>query len=527
MLKRSRQNYGTPTLLLFAAVTLFNIAVIIHSLWRPLWYDEAWRPDFVHRNMDIPLADRESYAPISLGMFMLTKATFLLGDSNFTVRLITYVALLALPFMVYAFCRMFLDKRTAYVMVPVSVLLGYVLEFSTQAKPYLMDIVATLGILIIYRCYLAGKLRLRHFILASSFYLILSFGAFFVLPCLGIHLLWRARKGDRAKYRSFAVWAATLAPLGLGYFYFFLKPQLTGRLFSYYKALYPHGSIFNILHNTFSNLLTYFGIDLGKPLSSPGLETSPALWTVNQFHVHNRPVLGFSTFMGLLYLGAFVYGVLRLYRSKKYFLIGLLGGVLGLEWIAALLRQWAFGNARTNLFSTILVTIIICYGLVQAGIKGLRKYRLATATCFITLLILVFPYQTVRAAVSGLSTFANNQGVNYGLASATAAVAQQSKTTDYVLVGFYAGAYDFHYFYIYADYITQYRPTAAQHIVYAYRVKQPVVWAPIDQHHPQRVWLLDEVGVIDDEKVAIPKHGYKVSKSQTFGDIAVLTLDRL
>lgn len=533
MMRKLRRRYGTITLVLFGLVGILQVAIIAHSLDRPMWLDEAWRPTFIARNFDIPIADRDTYAPISFGMYAITKFLTLFADNNFIQRLVTYVAFLVLPFVVYKFATVFLDRTTARVLIPVSVLSGYVLEFSTQNKPYIMDIVVTLLLMLAYHYYVHKQLQSRYFIAASMAGVLFSFAAFFALACFGLHALYALYKEPTKKRaRNLLAWLVPVTAVSLAHLVLFIRPQLNPSLHGYYDALYPSGRAFEVLGSTFENLLTMFGIFIGKPLISPGSETYPAFWNTPQLELAGKPVLGLAELLAWAYLAVFIYGLYRLLKQKKRVIPAMLGGMLAVQWVAALFERWPFGHARTNLFTTFLVTVIICYGAIELW-RYLTQYRhlkLVTATVFVVITILVFPYKVVGAAVSGPSTgpttFATNAGIRYGVEPGARIIAAQSQPSDIVAVDYYVGPFGFEYFYGISDYVKPYSATKAQRVLYMYQKRQQFPTSQILQAKPNAVWLVLSSEIDHGVVAKLREHNYYLTYKHTEGDVLVIRLAR-
>lgn len=528
MINRLKRKYGLVTPLLFAATYVFVLALIWQNRSRPMWYDEVWRPYLIDNGLRIPYFDNQGLAPIAFGVYWFTKGAVLFADNNFTQRLIVYLALLALPVAVYKFCRLFLDKRTAQAMIPLSVLCGYILEFSTQDKPYVIDVVCMLGLFIAYQRFKDGKFRLWQFIAVSILATLFSMASAFALACVGLFMLYELKRNYSIKRRDQLIaWAGVTGLAAAAQYWFFLKPQMTPKVYNYYKLLYPHGGLLGVIGGTIGNLLSIFGFYYWVPLS-PGTEGNTAFWTRQELLFYH-PVLGLQTAMSLVYLGLFGYGMVMLYRCRRFTVFYGLVVIFALEWVAAMLRQWPFGNSRTNIFSLFLVTIIICYGGVSLVAGAVRKHQLAVLAFALGMVLTLFPYGTVAHGLEGKPTFVDNfmdgyQGVESGGEASAKFVSSRSKRSDSVLVEFVVRQYPFRYYYEYSDYTKPYKATRSQNVYYG----KPNGFSEALLNRPaETIWLVDATNDSEQKTLAyLEKKGYMPSLSLSSGDITVEKLTR-
>jgi hypothetical protein len=531
VLEKLKQRYGLLTIGLFAVAYIFLVIEIIQSASRPMWFDEAWRPDFIDRNFSIPIGERQSYAPISLGLYLVTKLAVICIDDNFTQRITTYLALLVLPIVTFWFCRVYLNTPVAKAMILISVSCGYIIEFSTQDKPYIVDIVCTLSLILAFHFYLRGNLRLRYFLVAAVILLLLSFTVFFTLVCISIwwtYIVCRQRLSK--KWYHLAIWLCTIATLGASYLYLFIKPQLTSNLYTYWQELYLHGTIATILSNTAYDLLTMFGLYIGNHYLSPGLEPNSVLWNTPQFG-YTHQILGISNYYGVLYLVLFVYGCIVLWRDRKIVILWLIAGFYSLEWITSLARQWAFGNARTNLFSTYLITIVVVYGLINLIKMLIRRKNLVAISLLAASIVIILPYYQIITIIGGGNTYgggtfgADSDGYASGVQQAAVYVAAHSQRPDVVLVSGYIGPFGFQYYYDHSDYTAHFRSTESNNVLYSLtnNMSLPVVDTSTN-NSTTIVWAVDIDSVVSSRILTLQKDGFKIISHSNFRDVSVVKL---
>lgn len=412
-------------------------------------------------------------------------------------------------------------------MLPVSVLSGYILEFGTQNKPYVLDVVVALCLPLLYRRYLEGRLRLWQLISVSLLLASISFAGFFVLPCMGVYLLydyWRQRRGRQGKValRHFIIWAAAVGVPLILYLVLFIKPQLTPQLYSYYGDLYLHGSPLHILNLTVKNILSIFNI--ATPRIFHGVEeVMYVFWTNVQFGPYQRTIIHTDLVLGTFYLACFVFGMVQLYRRRLRMAFWLVIGLTVLEWFTSVFHEWPFGNSRTNLFSLFLILIVTTYGLVTAIAWSFRKQRAVVLGCIIGLVVVLIPYHFIGRAVAGSNTFTTaGEGPDSGDEAAAVLIAQKSKPGDQVIISYWAGPFGFEYYYNYADYTQAYR-TRARLATYGYF--QAV---PFDHARPtaSTVWVVDSYWAYREDVAGLVQRGYRVQRVAVMSsnDIDVIKL---
>lgn len=496
-----------------------------------MWFDESWRADFVNRNLDIPLVDRSTYAPISAGLFAFTKATTAFVDNNFTHRLSTYMAALALPFVVYWFCRVFFNRRIALVMIPISVLSGYNLEFATQNKPYMLDVIGMLLLLLAYHYYVRKKLRLRYFIAGCIAALIFSFAAFFVVASIGMLLVYRWHKNpSQLRLRPLAIWAGSVGAAALAHLWF-IWPQLNEGLDVYWGELYLGGGPVNILVDAGRNLMSIFGLTIGEPLVSRGLEEFNVAWNHLSLPAAGWSVLGLSEFFAIVWFSLFIYGAYSLVQGKKYLIPVVLASFWGLQFVASVTGHWPFGNARTNLFSNFLVLLIVVYGTLQAWQHTARQYKTVTAALLVAIVLLIFPYKTIATALYSNedAAFAANNGINSGLQWAAVTVAKQSTAHDEVIVSHSTCPFGFEYYYSFSDYTKVYRSTQTKQVTYGYQKRNPLPMQGTLNRQPKVVWLIGPEMDKQESEYLNPfkARGYEMSYLGKQPDISVIKLTKV
>lgn len=507
MLKKLKQKYGWLTIIIFSLTYLFIFLVLIISFRNPLWSDEEWRADLISNNFSIPLKYRQYLAPISYGIYIFTKLSTFIYNNNFTIRLSTYIAFLCLPVLTYIFCRIYFNKVIAKFLVPLSVLSNYILEFSFQAKPYILDIDYVLVMFIIYNKLKKGKISFWLFLAITILFSSMTFASFFLLPCLFILMATDAyrSKNKKTDFIRLAMWSVfNFLSIILQYLYF-LKPQITAKERLSFPGLLFSGNAVNILGQTIKNILQFFWITPRGPVN--GAEFFPIFWTSIQLTFQGRTPIGVGDVIGIIYIIFFIYGLLVLYRHRGYVVLVVLFGMLGLEWIAALVGVWPFGDSRTNLFTTYLITLIGIYGAIKLIPICFKRFRLITVSVVIAVLVLTFPYMSYFNVLK-------NKPEGFGFYSkvsdeyAARFVAIKSTASDIVMVNSPDDTFGFQYYYSYSSYTDTYI-NRSRKVYYqydnSYRLPVSDLFLKNNQHN---IWVIDPS--INTQRQLI-SYGYKTS----------------
>lgn len=145
-------------------IILSSIAVSIYTytLGRSLWTDEAMLAYSVSQRSLLDLVatplDNIQSAPI-LYLYIVKIIISIFGDSEFTLRVfsfISYILVLCLSFFVSR--NIF---KIQYPIIPVACISGLalIIKYSNEFKPYMLDVVAVLLVIIVYYLYTERKIQ--------------------------------------------------------------------------------------------------------------------------------------------------------------------------------------------------------------------------------------------------------------------------------------------------------------------------------------------------------------------------------
>jgi hypothetical protein len=344
-------------------------------------------------------------------------------------------------------------------MVVVTAISSYVLMYSTQNKPYVLDIVCVLVLVLVFQRYRENRLSFRYFCLITLLLMLTSFASYFIPPILGLLMLmdyYKTRK--RIDLNRLLIWTAILLLTTLAYYFLFLRQQIlaNGSLDIFWDKFLYMGSMSSFLKNDLINIKILFGFN---PNVSSGFLNNISAWWLNQSIHLKYSVVGIEKILAYLYLILFLLGNWYLFKARKHTFLIVLYGMLFLEFIAALFRLWPFGGARTNLFSIYLISIVPYFAISTL----LQKLKGVYLQAFLLLIFIVglitFPYSYVYSALLEKPSFVSNITTdNMGMADEKFAeiIAKSSKQNDLVLIDFYSDPLGFQYYYKFSDYTREY-----------------------------------------------------------------------
>ncbi|MHB1864962.1 MAG: hypothetical protein ACYCPS_02225 [Candidatus Saccharimonadales bacterium] len=483
-IKKLTNDYVTLALLSLTSVYAVVIAIINFNI--PLWYDEAWRADLVRRGLfGLPYA----HAPIPFLYYLINRIIDLFSETNFSQRLINYIALLLLPSVVYIFCKTMFNKPFARLMIIATLLSGYIIENSTVDKPYIVDIIVVLVLVVAYKKFLEGKLKLIYFTLLSIVFSLLSFATLFILPVLALLLFYKWYKYKKEKIQDLIIWSFSWLAVEIVQLNFFVKPQLAGLLYQHWSDLFLTGSPLQITEKVLSNIGTIFGFSIGPVANALFLERSNIFWNFPQFKVFIYPI-GISGVLATLFICIFIYAVYRVYKDFGPDIPIILLVIFILELITGIFSKWPFGNARSNIFSLFLLYIVFVYGwygMISWLMKRSRYTKMLGTSLVISFTVMLFPYSPITDLLNK-STALSQPAV--GMEGAALKIAKLSKPSDMVLVSNIPGPLGFQYYFNYASYVQKYVNHESRNVIYTYNPNDYMIMPNLKTNRPTVLWVV-------------------------------------
>jgi hypothetical protein len=354
---------------LACSVLLAEALVLLQFLWqqvsRPLWYDEQWRAwHFSLVGSDFSSQLRETNAPLAAGWVALEKlSTGLLGNTEVPLRLPGVLAFLALGPVTYLLARHFLGPVASLLVAAATTANSGILTVGLQLKPFTLEALgAELALLLWFEADGPDADLGERLVCYAGIGLCTVFGtatAFLVGPLLLVDLVRFVRGGGLLRLLpSLLAGGITLAHL-VG----FVMLQTRQSASSYWDGYFlPGGSLGDKLAFVWRGLSSYVpGIVLAEPAGHPEVART--------FAFGPTAVGMFVPFL----VAALVLGVLIALRSGpgrvlvSIVLLALLGQLL-----AASLRLWPFGFARTNLYLVPFAYLLAGVG-VASTVAAVRR----------------------------------------------------------------------------------------------------------------------------------------------------------
>jgi hypothetical protein len=344
---------------------------------RSLWVDEAMLAlNIVNRSIaDLlkPL-DLDQGAPV--GFLLLQKAVVsLLGSSDYTLRIIPFVAGLASIPLMYLVSKQYLEKSYALLSIGLFALSPALIYYSSELKQYSIDVLITLILLLITSKCLKEKASPRVFVglgIAGSLALWVSHSSLFVLAgiFLTMGLVFAVQKNSHR-----LLWL-----IGLGVVW---GINLILLYFINLRYLESNNSLLSYWSNSFaplppwSNFRWYYRALIG-------MLSDPATLPIN-----------------LIVVGLLIIGVLSFAIRRWQLLFVLLAPFL-LTLIASALGKYPF-SGRLLLFLVPLLFLLLDEGAKRAT-TILSKVNRPMATLFYASIIVYFLYHPIAVAYKNIQS---------------------------------------------------------------------------------------------------------------------------
>ncbi|HVD15741.1 MAG TPA: hypothetical protein VNK73_15030 [Actinomycetota bacterium] len=357
-----RQRLAPPVLAV--VVLLAEAVVLLNFLWqqvsRPFWYDEQWRAwHFSLVGTDFSAQLRDANSPLAAGWVALEKLSIgMLGNTEVPLRLPGVLAFIALGPVTYILSRRFLGVGASFLIAAATLANSGMLTYGLQLKPFTLEALsAELAVLLWFEADKSDARMGERLICYAGIGLCAVFGtaaAFVVGPLLLVDLIRYARGGSLGRLvPSFLAGGITLTHL-LG---FVLVQTRQSQESPFWNDYFTPGGAFGdkvgfVLHG------------LGSYV--PGM----LLGEVAAGHPEITDALAFGpTATGMLVpflVVGLALGVIAALRSRSgKVLLSVILLALVAQLVAASLRLWPFGFARTNLY-------LVPFGYLLVGIGVAR-----------------------------------------------------------------------------------------------------------------------------------------------------------
>jgi hypothetical protein len=364
-----RQRLAPPVLAM--VVLLAEAVVLLDYLWqqvsRPFWYDEQWRAwHFSLVGTDFSAQLRDANSPLAAGWVALEKLFIgLLGNTEVSLRLPGVLAFIALGPVTYLLARRFLGVGASFLIAAATLANSGMLTYGLQLKPFTLEALgAELAVLLWFEAQESDARMGERLICYAGIGLCAVFGtaaAFVVGPLLVVDLVRYARGGSLSRLvPSFLAGGITLAHL-LG---FVLVQTRQSQESPFWNDYFTPGGAFGdkvgfVLHGLGSYVpgMLFGEVAAGHPEITDALAFGPT-----------------ATGMLVPFLVAgLALGVVAAWRSQAgRVLLTVVLLALVAQLVAASMRLWPFGFARTNLYLVPFGYLLVGIGVART-VAALRR----------------------------------------------------------------------------------------------------------------------------------------------------------
>lgn len=338
--------------------------IFAEFIGRPLWFDE-WSRAYQIALPGLHMGLGNSYAPLSLGWLLVEKAAIhLLSTTEVVLRLPQLIAWLLLGPACYALARKLMPRLIAFIVAASLVCNPAVVYYGTQLKPYVVEALATVLILLLWgrarmsegwlgRLGWYGAITIVALFSVPSPFVIVPLFALDLVDALGTHRGSIRTLGKRLSAPLAAGGAVLAYTVG-----FVLSQNFAAGYVNWQPYYAPHtaAGLWNFIVANEPTYLT--GAVTGIPEFDTKVIALPG----------TGPLLAEA--IGLTLLVLIPLGIWRLRRHAlgRGVIVAAVGG-LCLQLVASLGHKWPFGLARVDLFYVPLL-----YLLAGAGVASLAQH---------------------------------------------------------------------------------------------------------------------------------------------------------
>jgi uncharacterized membrane protein len=329
-----------------------------------MWHDEAATSVNVLHKSFAGLFGHLDYSATGPSLLLCIQkyGVLLLGDSTYSLRLISFLASCAALLLMVKLARALFDPPGAFCATLLAACSDRLLWHASEARHYSSDFLIAVVLLLLFVKTADWPLmrRLALFALCAPFAILLSYPGVFLCGGLLLAVLPEVRKDGRA-----AAWAGWLllgavVTASFAFFYFYtIKAQRSAEMDAIWLKEFP---------------------DLRKPWKLPFWALSA---TVSIVDYYVRPYAG-----GILTATAVV-GAVIFWREKRRGLLILIAAPMVFAMLAALVKSYPYTGARTMVYCLPGLTLLIAAGM-PPGFRWLTT-RLPALPARILVCLFLFP----------------------------------------------------------------------------------------------------------------------------------------
>ncbi len=287
---------------------------------------------------------------------------FVLGDSTYSLRLLSFLSSCVALLLVVKLARAVLDPPGAFLATLLAACSDRLLWHASEARHYSSDFLIAVVLLLLFMKTATWPLtrRLALFALCAPFAILLSYPGIFLCAGLMLALLAEVREDKRAA--AWAGWLMLGMTIAASFAFFHLvtiTAQRSPEMDAAWAGRFP---------------------DLHKPWTLPFWA---AVSTVSIVDYYARPFAG-----GILAIPAFA-GAVIFWREKKRGLLILILMPMAFAMLAALVKSYPYAGARTMVYAMPGLTLLIAAGM--GPVLRWIKAHLPTVPAWILIALFLFP----------------------------------------------------------------------------------------------------------------------------------------
>lgn len=344
---------------------------------RSLWIDEvSLSINIVERSYIELIAPLWHFQNAPIGFLFLEKfAIETFGNNEYALRFFPFMFGVLALILFYFLAREILHKNVTALAVGIFAVLHPLIYYSAEVKPYSLDVLITITLLLmILKLGLTGLKTQNTILLAFSGIIAVwfSFSSVFILAGMGLALLFSAYKTKNIQYLKSTITIGVCWLISFGYYYsFFLK------------------------NSQKSDYLQDFWLKMEAFMPLPPTSLEDISWFYYTFiKIFNYETLGFY-FAGLAAV-IFIFGLFSLITNKKYFLLIMLCSPILLTVLASGFGLYPFAIRLILFISPITILIIV------EGIHLLSETIQVKKSLFISIILIILLIEPVCASVGCL-----------------------------------------------------------------------------------------------------------------------------
>jgi len=345
-------------------VSVVVLATAWQGVFRPLWYDEAWRGYHVTLTSGFFSSLRTANAPMAAGWLLLERlSTAIFGNVEWALRLPSVVSLVVFSVATYRLARWWLPPAWSAATASLATINTSLLVYGLQAKSYLPEAACTSLILCAWLTArerrATGRRAVGPWVLIVACALV-SLPAVLVIGPLVVYEIVEAARHRAASVRSLAAPVIVGGIAGVHLLTFVVRQSyLTHN--SFWRPVALSGPIHVKLHHLWTAIVSFpAGVVTAGYTSPDGQAGSPFRSVPLDF----APTRDIHVVIAIGCVALWIAGVIACTRRRGGAVVLVaLGGSMAAATVAATRMEWPIGFVRANLFAVPMLYVVAAIGL--------------------------------------------------------------------------------------------------------------------------------------------------------------------